>query len=155
MKYFLLKIPFILIIFLAFLLYSDKAYTKDQIKILDQTFHECSATYNKLEHECPEFSSMRCFNHLMKANLDTQQCYKNVALQLFQTYYGLSFSDSEKRFDDYHQFIYNQYLFIFAETTFCKKENCGISIDLYTQFTTTKEIYNYIDKIIGSISARI
>lgn len=154
MKYFLLRIPCILII-LSLLLYSNKAYTKDQIKILDQTFHKCSATFNRMEQECPEFSSMRCFNHLMKANLDTQLCYKNIAVQLFQKYYGLSLKESEKRFDEYHQFVYNQYLFIFSETTFCKKENCGISIDLYTQYTTTREMYNYIDKIIGSISARI
>ena len=96
----------------------------------------------------------KCYYSLMKANQNTQKCYKKIAVDLFETYYGLSQNEAEKKFDSFSKFIYEQYLYVFSETDYCQRNNCGISLYLYSEYTTTEELQTYISKIIGSISAR-
>ena len=151
MKHFLTVLIFAISLFF----HLHYACANDKIENFNQNFTACSDAFEKSEQECPELWSMRCFDHLMTAHYTVQQCYKNVALSLFQEYYGLSEKDAEKRFDEYKKFIHDEYIFVFAETNYCKKENCGISIDLYAEYTTTQELHYYINKIIGSISARL
>ena len=90
----------------------------------------------------------------MSAHKSTQQCFRKTAIELFEKFYGLSNSEAQKKIDDFNKFIYDQYLFIFSETDFCKKNNCGISLYLYSEYTTTEQLQYYVNKIIRSISAR-
>ena len=140
---------------LSLAFHPNHAHAKDKIENFNQAFTACSDAFEKSEQECPELWSMRCFDHLMAAHKTVQQCYKNIAVKLFNEYYGLSVTDAENRFDEYNKFIYDEYIFIFAETNSCKKENCGVSVDLYAEYAATQELHHYINKIIGSISARL
>lgn len=87
----------------------------------------------------------------MSTHKNTQQCFQKVATKLFTNFYGLSEKEANKKFEDFHKFIYDQYFFIFAETDFCKKNNCGLSLYLYTEYATTEELHNFIDKTITYI----
>ena len=110
--------------------------------------------FNNMEKLCPDSWSMKCYNHLMKTNKITQQCYKNIAVKLFEKFYNLSSDKAKNKFDEYYYFMYKQHLFIYADTAYCKQNNCGLSLYLYSEYATTEELYNYIDKIIKSVSAR-
>ena len=87
----------------------------------------------------------------MSTHKNTQQCFQKVATKLFTNFYGLSEKEANKKFEDFHKFTYDQYFFIFAETDFCKKNNCGLSLYLYSQYATTEELHNFIDKTITYI----
>lgn len=90
----------------------------------------------------------------MKILKDMQICYQKIAVNLFKEFYQLTEKEATQRFDRYANFIYDQYLFIFSETSYCKKNNCGIGLYLYSEYATTEQLYYYINKIIKSISAR-
>ena len=50
------------------------------------------------------------------------------------------------------KFIYNQYLFVYSETSYCKKNNCGVSPYLYSEYATTQQLSDYIAKLITYIT---
>ncbi len=124
------------------------------IDILEKEFIDCADSWEKHEQKCPESWSMKCYNHLMTAHKNTQQCFQKVAVKLFTNFYELSEKEANKKIDDFLKFTYDQYFFIFAETDFCKKNNCGLSIYLYSEYVTTDQLRYYVNKIIRSISAR-
>jgi len=145
---------FILILVLLFC-FSSAVQAKDKIlEKLEKTFSQCTENFQAKEKECSEIWSMKCYSSRMETHKNVQQCYKLVTISLFEKFYGLSKKEAEEKFDTYNKFIYDQYLFIFSETNFCKKNNCGISLYLYSEYATTEELSNYVNKIIGAISAR-
>lgn len=133
-------------------------YAKDDITYINKISDEvknCSQQFETKEQECPDSWSMQCYNHLMKANQDTQNCYQKTAVQIFEKFYELSNEEANKKIDEYKNFIYNQYSFIYSETNFCKKNNCGVSPYLYSEYATTQELQFYLNKILGSILSRL
>ncbi len=121
---------------------------------IERKYELCLKEFEKKDAECPETWSMKCYNFLMNAHKDLQICYKDVARSLFVKYYGLTTEEAEKKFDDYSKFIYSQYAFIYGESNFCKKNNCGVSVYLYSEYATSHELDAYVNKIIKNISAR-
>lgn len=70
---------------------------------------------------CPETWSMKCYTKLMDTHKNTQNCYKEIAVSLFTKFYSQPEDKAEQRFNDFNKFIYDQYLFVFSETDYCKK----------------------------------
>ncbi len=132
--------------------FDDYIREKNKIKYLKQKFTECSTTFETEEKKCPETWSMKCHNYLIQAHKNVQLCYKKIAIDLFYSYYNLPKSDAEKRIDTFQKFIYKQYSFIYNESSYCKKNNCGVSVYLYNEYATTQELYNYIAKMIALIT---
>lgn len=112
----------------------------------------CTAIEDKADKECSENLSMKCYNHHMRMQKNIQNCYKELAVELFENFYGLSETKAIKQFDTYSKFIYNQYLFIYSETSYCKKNNCGVSPYLYSEYATTQQLGDYITKLITYIT---
>ena len=148
---------FVLILSLfVFLGTSAKAEVYHGIDIDDakKQFSQCSDMFEDEQKECLDSWRMKCYSHLMTTNRNAQKCYKKIALNLFEKYYGLSTEEATEKVDSFSKFIYEQYLYIFSETDYCKQNNCGTSLYLYSEYTTTEELQTYVGKIIGSISAR-
>ena len=125
---------------------------KNKIKDLKQKLIKCSDIYEEQEQKCSAFLGLQCYNHLMQAHRDVRQCYKQIAIELFNKFYGLPENDAERKYDIFQKFMYDKYLFIYTENNYCKKNNCGVSVYLYTEYATTQGLYNYIDKIISYVS---
>ncbi len=140
-----------LIITLVLLSSSVKAEDTTLINQLEKQLNACSDTFEQREKECPESWSFKCYNHLMSAHREVQTCYKKVAVELFHKFYNLSETEATQKFDNYAKFIYEQYLFIFAETDYCNKENCGVSVYLYSEYATSQQTLYYVNKIITYI----
>ena len=124
------------------------------IEVLEQKFSQCSDDFEAEEQKCPDSWSMRCYNHLMTAHKNIQQCYKDVAVKLFENYYGLSSEDAAKKFDKYSQFIYSEYSSVYNDFSYCQQNNCGVSPYLYSEYATTYNLRFYIERIIGAVSSR-
>ena len=122
---------------------------------MEQRLDECLSIFEKKEQKCSQTWRMECFNPLINAQKELQQCYKKTALDILEIFYGLSAEDAEKKLDEYNDFLYKQYGFIFGKTTYCKKNNCGISIYLYTEYATSQALADYVHKMINSVSARL
>ena len=122
-------------------------------KWYDKLAH-CTAMGERVEQRCQEKWSIKCYNYRMQTQKNIQQCYKEIAVDLFENFYGLSEIKAKEQFDVYNKFIYNQYLFVFLEMKYCQQNNCGVSPYLYSEYATTQEMHNYVNKIIGAISAR-
>ena len=147
-----------ILLFLCSLICTFDVTAKDDITYINKISDEvknCSQQFEIKEQECPESWSMKCYNHLMKTNQDTQICYKRIAVKIFEKFYNLPNDAANKKIDEYKNFIYDQYSFMYWETNFCKKNNCGISPDLYSEYATTQELQFYLNKMIGSISSRL
>lgn len=130
------------------------AYAKTTIvKNFETAIAQCSDTFQIEDKQCSETWSIKCHNYRMQANRNVQKCYKKIALDLFVNFYGLSETEAQERFDSFSNFIYNQYLFVFSETKYCKENNCGTSLYLYSEYATTQELQQYVNRIISSISA--
>ena len=140
-----------LIITLVLLSSTARAEDTALINQLEKQFTSCSETFEQREKECPESWSFKCYNHLMSAHHEVQACYKKVAVELFHKFYNLSETEATQKFDNYIKFIYDQYLFIFAETDYCNKENCGVSVYLYSEYATSQQILYYVNKIVTYI----
>ncbi len=134
--------------------FSTHINNRNKIKILKQKFIECLNTFEAEEQKCPELWSIKCYDHLMITNKNAQLCYKKIAIDLFKNYYDFSEYDAEKKFDMFQKFLYEQYSFIYNESNYCKRNNCGISLHLYSEYATTQELHTYVNKIISSVSAR-
>ena len=143
-----MKKSFLIFFLLGIILCPNVSASEKSIDAIEQEFISCNEAYTQQEQKCPESWSMKCYDHLMSNHKTTRQCFQKVAVKLFEGFYGLSKQEAEKRFDDFYKFIYDQYFFIFAETDFCKKNNCGLSIYLYTEYVTIKELHHFIEKII-------
>lgn len=114
--------------------------------------NNCTAIEENADKECSEKWSMKCYNHRMIIQKNIQQCYKELTVELFENFYGLPETKAIEQFDTYSKFIYNQYLFVYSETSYCKKNNCGVSPYLYSEYATTQQLSDYIAKLITYIT---
>ena len=138
----------------SLLVISTKIMAMENFSTFDQKVLDCSTILENEYTNCPETWGMKCYNKLMDAHHTTQKCYKKIAVDLFVKFYGLSPSVAVERCDAFQKSIYDQYFFIFAKTNYCKKNNCGIGLYLYSEYTTTEQLRYYVNKIIRSLSAR-
>ncbi len=145
---------FILILGLILSLASNARADVSDITTWEQDFNQCTKKFEAEEKKCSDSWKTTCYEYRMSLNKDTQNCYQKVAVGLFENFYNLSKQEAVKRFDEYKNFIYSQYDFIYNETSYCKKNNCGIALALYSEYATTQELEIYVYKIIKSISAR-
>ena len=146
-----------IILFSMFLAINTQAQENTSISDIDNitnNFEHCTKLFQSDEEKCPESWTMKCYNHLLSAHGAVQKCYKAVAVNLFEKFYGLSTKAAEEKIDEYNKFMYNQYLFIYNDTSYCKKNNCGVSPYLYSEYATTQSMQNYIQRIIKSVDAR-
>ena len=127
---------------------------KNKINDLKEKFIECSNKFEAEEKKCSEIWGTKCYNHVMRAHENVRRCYKQIAVDLFNKFYGISEKEAEIKYDNFQKFIYEQYLFIYTESNYCKKNNCGVSLYLYSEYATTQELRNYISKIITYISGQ-
>ena len=134
--------------------FSTQINKKNKIKILQQKFINCTNTFEAEEKNCSELWRMKCYDHLMQANKNAQSCYKKIAIDLFKNYYDFSEIDAKKKVNLFQKFLYEQYSFIYNESKSCKRSNCGVSLYLYSEYATTQELQFYVQKIIGSLTAR-
>ncbi len=146
-----------IILFSMFLTFDLQA--KEDISVSDidrfmKEFEHCTELFQSDEQKCPETWTMKCYNHLLSAHGMVQKCYKDVAVKLFEKFYGLSLKEASTKIDEYNKFTYNQYLFIYNDTSYCKQNNCGVSPYLYSEYATTQNMQNYIQRIIKSVDAR-
>lgn len=141
-------------LFLAFNTQAKEDISASDIDSFMKEFEHCTELFQSDEQKCPETWTMKCYNHLLSAHGMIQKCYKNVAVKLFEKFYGLSSEEASTKIDEYNKFIYNQYLFIYNDTSYCKQNNCGVSPYLYSEYATTQSIQDYIQRIIKSIDAR-
>lgn len=145
----------IVLILSALLIFAKSAHAdkNDKLSAFSHRLEACSNTLETEYKNCPETWTMKCYDQLMEAHRNVQKCYKQITVDLFVTFYDISQDDAETRFDTFKNFIFKQYFFVFADTNFCKKNNCGISLYHYSENATTQQLHDYITKIIGSVSA--
>ena len=74
-------------------------------------------------------------------------------IELLIKFYGLSEQDAKNKIDKYSQSLYDENLFLYNDTLYCKQNNCGVSPYLYSEYTTTKEMQLYLTKMLKSIFA--
>ena len=141
-------------IFLAFDTQAKENISASDIDNFMKEFEHCTELFQSDEQKCPETWTMKCYNHLLSAHGMVQKCYKDVAVKLFEKFYGLSLKEASKKIDEYNKFTYNQYLFIYNDTSYCKQNNCGVPPYLYSEYATTQNMQNYIQRIIKSVDAR-
>lgn len=140
--------------FLTFDLQAKEDISVSDIDRFMKEFEHCTELFQSDERKCPETWTMKCYNHLLSAHGMVQKCYKDVAVKLFEKFYGLSLKEASTKIDEYNKFTYNQYLFIYNDTSYCKQNNCGVSPYLYSEYATTQNMQNYIQRIIKSVDAR-
>ena len=136
----------------AFTLLFSISISAKNLKNFEKELSECKEKYTLEEQKCNETWSMRCYNFLIDTNKKTQQCYKNTAIKMFFHFHNLSEKNAKTKIVNYTNFIYDEYLFLYNNTNYCVKNNCGISPYLYSEYTTTQELYNYVYKMIKSVS---
>ncbi|MBR1649116.1 MAG: hypothetical protein IJ689_05915 [Alphaproteobacteria bacterium] len=144
------KFIFILSLFISFSCFAQD----DNLSKFEDRFSKCTNAFNEENKSCSDISFTKCYYKRMEAHKTVQKCYKQIVTEMFEKFYGLSGKEAQERFDSYSKFIYEQYFFLFSETNHCKKNNCGLSLYLYSEYATTKQIQDYINAIINSISAR-
>lgn len=144
------KIRFLLLILLGTM--AIQAQAGENAEKIQIQARKCYTSFQEKEQKCPDTWSMKCYNYLLSAHKDTQECYKKIATALLRQFYDLSASEAENKFDEYDDFIHRQYLFIFNDSTYCKQNNCGVSPYLYSEYAATQNIQNYVDRIIQVVS---
>lgn len=147
MKKFTTILVFLLII-------SINVQATDDTSALKDKLNNCTKILDSKYDSCPDSWSMKCYKELIDAHHNVQNCYKEIAVELFIKFYELSPQEATKRFDTFSNAIYEQYQFVFGNTNYCKNNNCGIGIHLYTNYVTSEELHNYVNKIINSVEAR-
>lgn len=133
---------------------SVSAEISSSINKLDDDFIKCSDEFTKQSTTCPETWSMKCYNFLIDLHHKTRDCYKDVGEIIITEYYNLSDREARERLNQYDNYMYDNYLFVYNETNYCRKNNCGVSPYLYSEYATTEALKNYISTIIRSILAR-
>lgn len=153
MRYFMKKSA--IIFSLIFITCScDDIQKNSDKKLLDQYTRElidCSETFNKQTQNTDNSGFMQRHYTDMDAIKSAQECYRKTAVKVLTHFYNLTPNQAMQRFDNYRDFIYNQYLFLYGNTTRCQKENCGFSIYAFSEFATTYQIDSYTYHLITSL----
>ena len=140
------------LIFIFTLVFSLNAYG-ETLNDREKELYQCQEKYVQQKKECIETWRVKCYDFLTKANKEAQNCYKKSAVKILTQFYNLSEDDAKIKIDKYVKFIYDEYLFLYNDTNYCKQNSCGISPYLYSEYTTTQELYDYVSKMIKSVSA--
>lgn len=127
---------------------------RNNVEALGNRIDKCRDTFLKNEKECPESWSMRCYNHLITVNQQAQNCYTDTAKNIFHTYYSEHEKEALEKLKEFQNLIYNHYLFIYENTDYCTKNNCGVSPHLYSEYATTIAMQDYLITALKSIEAR-
>lgn len=92
---------FILILGL-FLSLSANAQAEDfESKQWYNRLNKCTAIEENADKECSEKWSMKCYNHRMITQKNIQKCYKELAVELLENFYGLPETKAIEQFDTY------------------------------------------------------
>ena len=145
---------FVFALIMAILLSTNaQAETSNFVSDYEKELANCLENYKQQQKQCSETWSMKCYNLLTKINQNARLCYKNTATTILTKFYNLSNKEAQTKIDQYVSFIYNEYLFVYNNTDYCVENNCGVSPYLYSEYTTTQELYEYVYKMIKSVSA--
>lgn len=131
-----------------------EAQTQSSVKELEENFVKCSDNFTNESSKCSETWSMKCYNFLTDLHHKTRDCYKEVGKQVLKQHYGLSDKEAEGQLNEYSNYTYNKYLFIYADSNYCRENNCGVSPYLYSEYATSKALEDYIGAMISSVSSR-
>lgn len=93
----------------------------NELNKLKSNFATCTELFDKYEKNCPEKWRYKCYNILMDAHKKTQQCYMDVAKDLFLLYYNQEQTQTQKMFNEIANFTYKNHLYIYQESEYCKK----------------------------------
>jgi len=142
-----------IICFFVLLLFSTNSNAQNniisnQIQNYRNMFENCSSTYQKDIENCPFDSFTQCNNYKQSISYKTQQCYKDIAINIFTKYYNLTTKTANQKVDDFTKYIYEQYLFITSEVEYCKQHNCGTSVYLYSEYATINALEDYVNRLI-------
>lgn len=151
MRFYMLKLLKFLTLTICLSIPQVNADAGDELNKLKSNFENCTEQFDKREKNCPKKWSYRCYNILMDAHKETQQCYIDVAKDLFLLYYNQEHTQTQKMFNEIADFTYKNHLYIYQESEYCKKNNCGISAYLRSQYATTHAIKDYINKTIIAV----
>lgn len=89
---------------------------------------------------------------MMDALAKTRRCYEQLSSKILTEFYDQTPQKAKQRTEEFSSFMYNQYLFVFADTEFCTKNNCGLSVYYNAQYNTTVHaLPDYISRMIDSI----
>lgn len=94
---------------------------------------------------------MKCYNFLTDLHHKTQECYKDVGIKVLREYYNLSDKEAKERLNQYGDYIYNNYLFIYNNNEYCLQNNCGVSPYLYSEYALTEAMRDYISTMIKAV----
>lgn len=142
------------ILFLGMVLISVttvKAETLSSINKIDDSLAKCLDDFTKQSKECSETWSMKCYNFLTDLHHKTRECYKDVGIKVLREYYNLSDKEAKERLNQYGDYIYNSYLFIYNNNEYCLQNNCGVSPYLYSEYATTEAMRDYISTMIKAV----
>lgn len=142
----------VLLFLLSFLYVNNNVVLAEELNINEykQVLTQCYNNFEQDEKRCSDWNS-RCFNHLLAEQEKLQKCYQKVAVSIFTEFYDLSNEDAMQKFDNYKNFLQIEYKFIYSDSIYCKKNNCGIAPNLYSEYATSQGLYNYINKTINYI----
>lgn len=136
--------------------FTDNVWAGDNLKTykVEQSIKECTEIFQKEEQQCTDKWSMRCYDYLMSLNYKTQKCYVKIMADVFSEFYGQDKEEASEKANKYVKFMREQYLFIYGDTIYCRKNNCGISPYLYSEYATTQALENYVTKAINAVRSR-
>jgi hypothetical protein len=133
---------------------ADESTSSSDIQSLNNALTNCQQEFIKQEQICPEKWSMKCYDFLMELNHNTQNCYIEVAQKIFSKYYNQDNETTQKKLQKFVSYTYEQYLFLYNDNIFCTKNNCGLSPYLYSEYTTTQMLENYLKKALNAVEFR-
>lgn len=120
---------------------------------IEQSIKECAEIFQKEEQKCTDKWSMRCYDYLMSLNYKTQKCYVKIMTDIFSEFYGQDKEKASEKANEYINFMREQYMFIYGDTNYCRKNNCGISPYLYSEYATTQALENHVIRAIRVVKS--
>lgn len=147
---------FLILSFFVIATSSAQADINSDSKLLDQyekQLAQCSENFEKLKINAPIQDSMtKNYYYMMDALAKTRTCYEQLSSKILTEFYDQTPQKAKQRTEEFSSFMYNQYLFVFADTEFCTKNNCGLSVYYNAQYNTTVHaLPDYISRMIDSI----
>lgn len=135
--------------------YAAEKIDKKQITKYKNQFKQCLNEYQKNIEHCPEDGFVKCHNYKISVSHATQSCYKNIVANIFTKFYSLSSKDASEKIDGFTKYIHDQYFFVIAGLDYCKQNNCGTSVNLYSEYATTQALEDYANKAILTLETHL
>ncbi len=141
-------------VLLALNVFADEKNLSQKLEPFYKSFGECQRLFDVKKQRCSESGSFKCYNYLTALHHEVQKNYVDIGIDLFAEFYNLEDEAAQEKLSKFITVAYDNYLFIYAETNFCRGNNCGISPYLYSEYATTELLKDYIGRILSSITAR-